>query len=252
MDPRNLKGIIESDLDTQVYRIYSINRLVELLQNSSLTLVRPRMWDDPFENFILRCTVIDEADGKHLHLDPIANKWYGLCWTYNQETDAMWRIYGKDGNGVRIRTTIKKIADQIWDSERDDSRLRYFIGKVEYRKREVLENFMKETTLVALSSGGQSDKFAETLLMKRTAFRHEEELRVLAHDINGDDPRAKGDIYSVDVDPNDFIEEVCLDPRLSSEQAKKMENEIRKAGYKGTIIQSELYRLRITTIRLGP
>ena len=46
------KNILNNiDSEQRIYRIFSLSRFEEMIQNQELVLVRPSMWDDPFENF---------------------------------------------------------------------------------------------------------------------------------------------------------------------------------------------------------
>jgi hypothetical protein len=101
-----------SDLDQPVYRIFPCHRLSEMFSERELVMVRPSSWDDPFENFLLQCGVIDGC-GKVTSLASLRDHWYGLCWTTNEDSDAMWRIYSPDKKGVRVKTTIRKLADTL-------------------------------------------------------------------------------------------------------------------------------------------
>ena len=38
---------------------------------------------------------------------------YGQCWTKTRESDAMWRIYSPNKNGVRIMTTPRKLLTAL-------------------------------------------------------------------------------------------------------------------------------------------
>lgn len=40
-----------------IYRIVSVERLFELFASKQNVLVKPDKWEDPFENFILKCRV---------------------------------------------------------------------------------------------------------------------------------------------------------------------------------------------------
>lgn len=38
---------------------------------------------------------------------------YGQCWTLKSTSDAMWRIYSPKKDAVRVRTTIRKLAESL-------------------------------------------------------------------------------------------------------------------------------------------
>ena len=102
----------ESELDIPIYRIVKIERFFELLVNNKNTLVSPSLWEDPFEAFTSKAKI--KIDGKLIMPN---NRVWGQCWTTRiNETDAMWRIYTPDKNGVKIRTTARKLIDSLSES----------------------------------------------------------------------------------------------------------------------------------------
>ena len=91
-----LVNLDESHLDTPVFRTYSFERLVQLIVDRKDALVSPQKWEDPFENFFLAHTMVATASGELGTLESLAGDWYGQCWTYGGDSDAMWRIYSHD------------------------------------------------------------------------------------------------------------------------------------------------------------
>lgn len=151
----------------------------EIKQNG---LVSPKLWDDPFENFFLNCTAVTN-EGEYVNMSSLANSWYGQCWTYNQDSDAMWRIYSPKKDGVKVSTTIRKLFSSIFNTPDPFAHLKYFIGKVNYLEREDIEGYIiKTTTFNELALGGSANGFAQTLCMKRKEFSHESEVRLLFND----------------------------------------------------------------------
>jgi len=115
-----------------------VYRLLEIFKQEQNTLLKPNLWDDPFENFILK-GLGRLSNGMTVSLG-MRDFLYGQCWTLHRESDAMWRIYSPDKNGVKVRTTIKKLFESLYNAI--PSRLRdvsCFIGKVEYFKKEDID-----------------------------------------------------------------------------------------------------------------
>ena len=54
MNPKNLIRI--TNLDLEIFRIFHLDKVERLFSDNMLVLVRPAMWDDPFENFLLKCS----------------------------------------------------------------------------------------------------------------------------------------------------------------------------------------------------
>jgi len=84
------------------------------------------------------------------------------------------------------------------------------------------------------------DRLFESLLIKRTAFEHEREVRLLYFEL--DDSRVGQDKYAYEVNPHKMINQIMLDPRLSSVDAAAMKEDIRAVtGFEGPIKRSLLY-----------
>ena len=59
LDENILSGLKRSDA---IYRTISLERLFELFATKQNVVVRPKLWDDPFENFALQSPMM--IDGK--------------------------------------------------------------------------------------------------------------------------------------------------------------------------------------------
>jgi hypothetical protein len=109
----NAKNVLHiNDIDAPIYRIFSKLRFLALARTSQNGLVNPSKWDDPFENFFLR-SEISGARGERISMNSLERDWYGQCWTYNNDTDAMWRIYSSRKDGIKIKTTVRKIFESF-------------------------------------------------------------------------------------------------------------------------------------------
>src|SRR3954451_12475071 len=237
-----------SDKDASIYRIFSKQRFLEILTSGTNDLVSPSKWDDPFENFFLNSKVKGE-NGENISMANIAAGWYGQCWTYNVDTDAMWRIYSSDKKGVKVKTTVRKLFNSLYDAGDGFATLKFFVGKVSYLTESEIKNFMSQITFWQIARGGQGDKFAKLLCIKREAFHHENEVRLLYQDVESQMIVNSG-AASFKFEVNSILDEIVLDPRLDSTEVKLMETELKNAGCTVPIAQSTLYRVPKFEIRL--
>ncbi len=131
----NLDNIV---LDKPIYRILPIGRFIQLLTTKSLTLVKPHKWDDPFENLLLSSGLKFGRESI-----PISDRVsvYAQCWTWHRETDAMWRIYSANKDGVRLRSTPRKLLTALKSANPASSKPRCFIGEVEYIFKKRLNDY---------------------------------------------------------------------------------------------------------------
>ncbi|MEQ8640446.1 MAG: DUF2971 domain-containing protein [Alphaproteobacteria bacterium] len=217
-----------------IYRIISRDRLFQLFDNGENVLVAPSKWEDPFENFILRAPIqlnSGEWGDFSFHDD-----FYGQCWTLHKSSDAMWRIYSPGKNAVRIRTSIKRLGQGLSVHHGQWAHMQCYVGRVEYLSESKLRKFSER-----VFKGGLSPKAcARSLLVKRWAFKHEREIRLLYFE-KKKEKWANG-LYRYRVDPHDLIDQIMIDPRLPVSEAETFKDEIRtKTGFKGEIKRSLLY-----------
>lgn len=233
MNQENYLNLKESEKDQYVYRIISTNRLYELFSTRTNVLVRPVKWEDPFENFILKSPA-RLSDGTIAQFG-FHSSYYGQCWTLTATSDAMWRIYSPTSDGVRVRTTIRKLAASLGTGLGQWAHIQAFIGKVRYLRDKELIEFGNSV----FAAGLNPVALAHTLLVKRKAFRHEREIRLLYAD-NRNAPA--NDVFRYDIDPHALIDQIMIDPRLATDKAKALkEDVIQKTCFKGAIKRSLLY-----------
>lgn len=228
----------KKELNQHIYRTISYDRLIELFQTKQNTLVKPQLWEDTFENFILKTKLKNEA-GEQIEYD-VNNRMYGQCWTLEKSSDAMWRIYSLKKDGLRIRTTIDQLLDSLCLATIDKNQCEHCVGKVEYLSETKLLRRARDTFTQhgEITFGG----LFKSLLLKRRAFKHENEIRLIFCDWAKD--AGKSNLFKYEVEPHELITQIMIDPRVSYEEFKKIEINIRQnTNYSGEIKRSLLYRL---------
>lgn len=227
----NLKG---KELDKPVYRIISLTRLFELFERKRNVLVHPSQWDDPYENFILKSKV-RLSSGEVRNYDFHENL-YGQCWSRHKASDAMWRIYSPDSKGIRIKTTIRKLLESLYYGGSNKPSWSCVVGRVEYLSEKKLITFANS---IYISGALSKDNLFRSLLVKRLAFKHENEIRLLYFDL---EKKTKGKLFYFEVDPYKFIDQIMIDPRSTYNEFKNVRSTIlERTGYSGPIKRSLLY-----------
>jgi hypothetical protein len=130
MERQNYLNFDEPFLDKHVYRYMKLDKFFKLFEKRQNMLSHPSKWDDPFEAFILNAKV-KGSDGK-LQDSGFRDYVYGQCWTVERRSDALWQIFCGKGEGVRIRTTLRKLGATFSGNLSHAERHHAFIGKVEY------------------------------------------------------------------------------------------------------------------------
>jgi hypothetical protein len=227
-----------------VYRTFQLEHALDLISRCRLVLVAPRRWDDPYEN-LLHKHFRNQYD---VDTGPVS-RWYGgnlfgSCWTWTPESDFAWRVYVPEGKiGVIVESTVEKllIAINSWGglfAMRD-----CFVGEVQYLSgEEILAAITSENFQLSNSSSDTAHMRAIGLLLKRPEFQHEHEVRAIVE--CSERERIRDSVFvDVPIDPNEFIGELVIDPRIDGDNLETSVIRLRAAGYEGNIRQSKLYRL---------
>lgn len=224
----------DTERDRYVYRIMKPEYVYALFEDSQNVLVSPKKWEDPFENLVLTSPV--QLPSGEMGEFGFRHDFYGQCWTLSKASDAMWRIYSPQKMGIRVRTTVGKLLDGLSRSLGNDAAYKAHLGKVEYKRERELKAICEEGVELTPDATG----LAKTLLLKRKAFQHENEVRLLyladARDV------ISNAMFRYAVDPTSMVEQLMLDPRLTEQEASTMRAELRKrTKFSGPIKRSLLY-----------
>jgi hypothetical protein len=231
-----------SNPDMNVYRWISLEELRDRLTNRRMLLKQPYRWDDPFENILVSCgvTFTGGSDWREVFFDKLRKPIYAQCWTALPESDALWRIYSQDKRSVRIRSTPRKLLSALAHSSPSLTPDDCFIGTVVYLSQNDLGQHIANMVgrdLLDAFSGPKGH--AESVLFKRDAFAHEDEVRLIY--VDSQSKFVGQDVLAITADPAKVFDEITLDPRVTPDDAPIREKEILDMGYAGIINKSLLY-----------
>lgn len=229
----NFLNLAEAELDQHIYRTMRENFVISLFADRTNVLSQVHNWKDKFENFQLNL-------GGNLNGEPFEYgfRFVGQCWTRENLSEAMWGIYANDPNVrfLRIRSTPRKVLAALVVAHPAMPQDTCFIGKVEYTREGELRTYAQ--------SGGQFDlspqRFASNLLLKRRAFKHEGEVRLLYFG-DAKDYDASG-LYRYAVDPHAMITQIMADPNRDRATWTADKAVLQEAtGFTGSIKRSKIY-----------
>ena len=251
------------DLDTPIYRFQSFRYMPQLL-GGTLTLVLPSCWPDPFEKLapsFSSVTFLQNEKWEHVMLNTRTLPVFAQCWGTLAESDALWRIYScmpRDPNardevsadeGVRIRTTPRKLLNALTGGLGNTRSGNCFIAPVKYLDQQAFLQEMANRIAADRDAGFCSVKaHANYLLLKRDAFCHEHEVRLIY--VDKDQEFGNRNHIDCPVDANTLIEQITLDPRLLPDQEGARIKKLRDDGFRGTINKSELYSMVVLNVVL--
>lgn len=254
------KYIINLDKDQVIYRYMKLDYLIDMLKNQRNILVKPKMWEDPFENLLYNTPYLSPS-GNYLKLLG-GDRHYGQCWTLKQESYAMWKLYCPDSCCVKIKSTVGKIFEPLYKickekldyiNQKPDNLgegERFFfqaiIGKVEY---------LEEDELIAKLQDNYKEKATDTtqlgllesFLVKRQPFDYEEEVRIIYDHF---EQPCELVLKSYPIEPNDVIEQIVLNPYLETQLIEIISEKLRQFGYTNPIIKSNLLDIPNITFQI--
>lgn len=168
----------------------------------------------------------------------------------------MWRIYSRDKDGVKVKTTIRKLFQPIYlaggeyyKGNGTPFNLSSFVGKVKYSNTTNLTQMLKDKKRMSDKVFDQTGwEQASTFFFKRIAFKHEQEVRVIFNS----QFNKPYDTHKIDIDPFSLFDKIVFDPRMEKNEYEIRKQQVKDRGYKNSVYQSSLYKLRNFTVMLEP
>ncbi|MDR6834249.1 MULTISPECIES: hypothetical protein [unclassified Sphingopyxis] len=243
---------LDGDLDRPLYRIFPLWHFEDMLRVKRLVLVSPNLWEDPRED-IPASIMMQRPDHKQKELNGYLHPARCQCWSFEGKSDSLLRAYSRvtidplhgrnsepRNEGVMVRTTPRKLNRALSDWAGRVAWGKFYLGRVEYLEEEdacqkVVNNLANQGPV----NIGRGENRAQSLLLKRKAFSHEDEVRLIWV---CDDKREIDKAMTVNINPNDFIEEVTFDPRLVRFELVERQQRAKALGYTGALTEPDLYQ----------
>ena len=286
-----------------IYRFVSFFELYELVINKKLKFSQLKLMNDENEGLTqalkslvtpdsLGLNIMSPSNSKDIidYQKKIQNSTYITCWTKEKNSMAMWLLYSKNKDSIRIKTSIKKLKfythnyinknnyDNVLKSRQGTMQILpfnnvHYIDDVEYNDLAELTVKLKElykqqkeeflsgkldnvdTYKECVDSYYQkgNELINNSLFLKDNAYKFEEEVRAVLNvvarnkttynewkEIKDSVPRWEKEfllptvdfeydtelftnIIYIDVE-DDFIEEICFDPRMPEYQQNIYKN----------------------------
>ena len=230
----NFINLTEAQLDAHIYRIMPEPFVLSLFQSGQNVLSQVGNWKDKFENFQLKLGGV--IDGEAFTYG-FKDDFVGQCWTSEYLSEAMWGIYASDPGQrfLRIRLTPRKLLTALVAAHPDMPQDRCFVGKVDYQTEKQLQAYLQNGHPLEVSAR----KFAQSLLLKRRAFIHESEVRLIYF---GDAKDCDDRLYRYQVEPHGMVTQIMADPNRDRAGWKADRAMIAAAtGFQGEIKRSKIY-----------
>lgn len=208
-----------------LYRIIRFERLVQMLKTDEWHFAHPSTWDDPYE---IRT------------VNPLSSSLFAQCWCRKGVSDAMWRIYSPDKLGVRIRTTAVALNEALTLACLEKN-LGHRMNRVSYvTEKKYAEKIA--TVNAGLAKRVTFTRASQHLFLKRVAFEHEAETRVVVFDMDQPlESRAKS--IKVTLPTRKLVDSVLVDPRAPDEYVDMYRTYLAQTlRFTGKVEKSSLYR----------
>ena len=192
----------------KVWRYMSLAKFIWLLKEKKLFLSRLDELGDPYEGSHTVKTI--ERLQEWLKRRGIPDRWTDLsadyrwnrahtvvcCWHVNDyESEAMWRLYSNQGNGVAIQSTYGDLVKSI-ENEHE-----VYIGCIQY--------------IDYSNDMFPSANIYDPAMHKRVAFSHEREVRLVLNQIMASEPSKgaeTGPQTTINWDPDVWVQKIYIDP----------------------------------------
>lgn len=242
--------------NSEIFRVLEVSKLFDLFESGLLWLTAPKLWDDPYENFLKHISGIsNDKDSVRISFEGHSKYIFGQCWTLNEETDATWRIYSPNKDRVKIKTTIAKLYNNVKKINEDG--FHSYLGKIRYiPEHEMITNIVNgiKKSFINFHPDNLIRKY---YLTKREAFAYENEVRLMVR-LPAPPENYRNAIYQYHEDldlcylpldnPVEFIDEVVFDPRMPDSLVKAYTSylcnnlKFNKDIYKSTLYTTPIIR----------
>jgi hypothetical protein len=162
--------------NTTVFKYMPLNRFVNSIKEKNLVFVSPNAWYDPFEQLYYGI----DCSSRGYKTENIAC----MCVSEKSSTneDASWRVYSESNDkAVRISFDYDKLL-QLLEEYASNKGFEVYIGKVDYslKKDEIKKLYLhtSDNHLKYFPNEMTREHYLSLMLLKRTAFRYENEVRI--------------------------------------------------------------------------
>ena len=224
-----MKEVYENSIDwkEQLWRYFSTERFIGLLDSSTLYFAAATQFEDPFEGSVAVVSPDYKVDPRYEDMERFEKAFYELkrltkisCWhRASYESDAMWKLYALRRKGVAICTTPERISEALTP---------YKI-KPEYGEEQLYGGAIK---YVDLASVKLKTSMIETFYHKHMAFEWEKEFRLAISLRMAEEFGVNAPEKGIEVQTNlvNLISRIILGPELTEEDKEKIVQKTKEVG----------------------
>ncbi len=237
----NFINITESEfLDSKIlYKYMPLEFALGILKEKYLWLCNPVIWKDPFEKRFIESKYL--INGKETEF-PLKGKVFCLCMTQTATSEAHWNNYSNGQTGISFKYKRERLLEVL---EKHTAGYDIYIGKVDYLRISELKKKLSQIELInAIQPFGLNNRQLQIqlLLLKRVAFRYEDEIRILA--VKKHKTRESGIRLPYTLDSHKLIDTITIDPGVGTNTTGMLKKLFKEEyGFK-KVYKSQLYTMR--------
>lgn len=229
------------------YKYLDIEAAIKCLKESTIRFAEPSSWKDNYESRYYRAIFDNVLNGK----DEKTNcpRLFATCVTNKSDNEPSWVIYSygeADKYCVQFTIDRRELRSQIIDflNKRFPEEFTVYEGVVSYLWHGFIDNLYKETV-----NGEKNElhdlffqdfslkKYLNLLLLKRDAFEHEKETRIMIvpkkqdkkkYDKMGEKDPLNPNLLDVTIDWGSVIKYVKYDADCPEDKVEELKKEIKK------------------------
>lgn len=204
-----------------LHKHMSLENALSTLNDQKLWFANPTIWKDPFESRFIQA---DYDNGGTLMRFPWEGRVYCACFTETAASEAYWFPYSQSQMGIEFKINRSELFNQLELLNGYD----IYIGKVEYMKTSSIKGSISSIPFQApYPDVGSNEFWARLLLLKRNAFKYEDEVRVILVKNSNDGNHPKGKSVKFKCENTTLIESVVLDPNIEKNTEKLLKDVFR-------------------------
>lgn len=221
-----------------IYKYMPLDYAIETIKNRYLWFSNPEKWKDPFEKRFINAKYLVN---KNLYDFPLKGKVFSTCLTQTTSCEAHWSNYANGQIGISLKIKRQQLLE-ILKCNTDDYDI--YIGKVNYLRTDEIRKRLSEIEQIKDFSPlnlNNREMLIRLLLLKRVAFRYEDEIRIFA--IKKNKTREHGVKISYSIMPNELIDTITIDPNVRSNTEDLLKNFFKQVYDFSKVYKSQLYSM---------
>lgn len=221
-----------------LYKYMPLEFALGSIKERYLWLCNPTIWKDPFEKRFIDAKYIEGSKEKPY---PIKGQLFCMCMTQTPTSEAHWNTYSNGQIGISLKIKREQLLNILENHTADYD---IYIGKVNYLKTSDIKKKLSEIETVnnirPLNISNRKLQI-QLLLLKRIAFKYENEIRILA--VKKHKTKENGIKLSYYTNPNELIDTITIDPNVGSNVESALKKLFKEEYKFKRVFKSQLYSM---------